>query len=201
VQGLRERKKAATRQAISNVATRLFVERGFEQVTVAEIAAAAEVSVKTVFNYFGSKEELFFDREAEILEGMIRILGERRPHVSATAALRPLLLERPLPFEGCFRWSELRGDVYEQVRAFVACELASPALSGRRLVVAQSWLPPLAGETGSEAWAAMFVGVLSLRHHLLAASLLERRTAATIERRVRSRVGEALDALERAFPA
>jgi AcrR family transcriptional regulator len=200
VQNLRERKKAATRQAISDVATRLFEERGFEQVTVAEIAAAADVSVKTVFNYFGSKEELFFDREAEILEGMIRTLSEREPRVSATAALRPLLLDRPLPFPGCFRWSELRGDVYEQVRAFIACELASPALSGRRLVIAQSWLPPLARESGSEAWAAMFVGVLSLRHHLLAAALLERRAPATVERRVRSRVGEALDALERAFP-
>jgi len=79
VQGLRELKKAATRQAISDVATRLFEERGFEQVTVAEIAAAAAVSVKTVFNYFGNKEELFFDRDDEMLEGMIRTLSEREP--------------------------------------------------------------------------------------------------------------------------
>jgi AcrR family transcriptional regulator len=199
--GLRERKKAATRQAISDVATRLFEERGFEPVTVAEIAETADVSVKTVFNYFGSKEELFFDREDELLEGMVRRLRERGPGASATEAMRPLLLDGPVPFSGCFRWSDLRADRYEHVWAFVACEHGSPALTARRLVIAQSWVPPLAREAGSEAWAAMFVGVLSFRQHVLSTALLERRTPRTIERRVRSAVGDALDALERAFPS
>ena len=64
--GLRERKRLRTRREISDVATRLFVERGFERVTLAEIAEAADVSVKTIFNHFGSKEELFFDRVDEV---------------------------------------------------------------------------------------------------------------------------------------
>ena len=64
-QGLRERKKRATHQAISNVATGLFLERGFDEVTVAEIAEAANVAKMTVFNYFPRKEDLFFDREEE----------------------------------------------------------------------------------------------------------------------------------------
>jgi AcrR family transcriptional regulator len=59
--GRRERKKQLTRQAISDVATRLFLERGFDAVTVAEIAAAADVAVQTVFNHFPAKEDLFFD--------------------------------------------------------------------------------------------------------------------------------------------
>jgi AcrR family transcriptional regulator len=57
----RERKKRQTRQAISDVATRLFLERGFDAVTVAEVARAADVAVQTVFNHFPAKEDLFFD--------------------------------------------------------------------------------------------------------------------------------------------
>ncbi|MEV6285955.1 helix-turn-helix domain-containing protein [Kribbella sp. NPDC051770] len=59
--GRRERKKQQTRQLISDVATRLFLERGFDAVTVAEVAKAADVAVQTVFNHFPTKEDLFFD--------------------------------------------------------------------------------------------------------------------------------------------
>src|SRR3982751_5006220 len=60
-EGLRERKKRQMRQRLSDVATELFLERGFEAVRVAEIAAACGVSEKTVFNYFPSKEALILD--------------------------------------------------------------------------------------------------------------------------------------------
>jgi AcrR family transcriptional regulator len=63
--GLRESKKLETRREIADTAMRLFVERGFDHVTVAEVAAAARVSVKTVFNYFPTKEDLFFDELPE----------------------------------------------------------------------------------------------------------------------------------------
>jgi AcrR family transcriptional regulator len=76
--GLRERKKANTRLAISNVATKMFIERGFDDVTVAEVAAAADVSVATIFNYFETKEELFFDREGETIEAQRRFICERK---------------------------------------------------------------------------------------------------------------------------
>lgn len=86
--GLRERKKQRTRQAIREAALRLFTERGFERVAVAEIAAAAEVAEKTVFNYFGSKEALVFGGEAPVPQNLIATIGQRRPGESVTAAMR-----------------------------------------------------------------------------------------------------------------
>jgi AcrR family transcriptional regulator len=65
--GLREQKKQATRKRISDIATRLFAERGFDAVTVEDVARAAEVSKMTVFNYFPRKEDLVVDRDAELL--------------------------------------------------------------------------------------------------------------------------------------
>jgi AcrR family transcriptional regulator len=64
--GRRERKKQHTRDLISNVATRLFATKGFEQTTIAEVAAAADVAKMTVTNYFPLKEDLVFDRHEEI---------------------------------------------------------------------------------------------------------------------------------------
>ena len=85
---LRERKKQRTRQAISDAATELFAERGFEAVTIDEVAAAAEVSKKTVFNYFGSKEDLLFD-EAEAAEArLIAAVRERAEGEPLLAAVR-----------------------------------------------------------------------------------------------------------------
>ncbi|GAA1953660.1 TetR family transcriptional regulator [Catenulispora subtropica] len=73
--GLREQKKQQTRTALADAALALFTERGFEHVTVAEVAAAAGVSVNTAFNYFPTKEDLFFDRQQEVegrLAGWVR---------------------------------------------------------------------------------------------------------------------------------
>jgi AcrR family transcriptional regulator len=86
--GLRERKKRATRQLISNVASGLFIQRGFEEVTVAEIAEAAGVSKMTVFNYFPRKEDLFLDRHADRLAELVSVVRSRPAGVSPVAALR-----------------------------------------------------------------------------------------------------------------
>src|SRR5919112_5474551 len=84
--GLRAFKKARTREAISDVATWLFVQRGFEAVTMAEIAQAAEVSVKTIFNHFNSKEELFFDRADDVLGALVDAILERTEGVPTVEA-------------------------------------------------------------------------------------------------------------------
>jgi AcrR family transcriptional regulator len=90
---LRERKKRETRQRISNVATGLFMLRGFDNVTVAEVAEAANVSKMTVFNYFPRKEELFFDRGAEAVELYDAAIRDRAPGESVISALRRLMLD------------------------------------------------------------------------------------------------------------
>ncbi|GAA3517855.1 TetR/AcrR family transcriptional regulator [Actinocatenispora rupis] len=90
--GLRERKKRATRQQISDLASGLFLERGFDQVTVAEVARAADVSTKTVFNYFPRKEDLFLDRLAPLGEMITTAVRDRPAGSSVLRALRDMYL-------------------------------------------------------------------------------------------------------------
>jgi AcrR family transcriptional regulator len=208
--GLREVKKARTRQAISDVATALFGEHGFEQVTVAQIAAAADVSIKTVFNYFASKEELFFDRADELVGGLERTIAERPPQTTVTQALRALLTENRVPFPGA-GWRSLRDpEAYEGFRTFIATEHASPALRARRLVIADAWAPRLTGavaaalglaenDPAAASYAAMLLAIMSLRERVLSQAMLERASARVVERRVRAAMEEAFARLERAF--
>ncbi|WP_459956401.1 TetR/AcrR family transcriptional regulator [Nocardia sp. IFM 10818] len=86
--GLRERKKQQTRQHISDTATRMFLERGFDGVTIAEIAAAADVAKMTVTNYFPRKEDLVLDLGEQMIGRMTRAVEAREPGESALAALR-----------------------------------------------------------------------------------------------------------------
>ncbi|WP_433412074.1 TetR/AcrR family transcriptional regulator [Microtetraspora malaysiensis] len=86
-EGLRERKKRQTRQRISEVAIGLFVERGFDRVTIAEVAAAADVSVNTVYNYFESKEDLVLPPEEASPQRLADIVRERPPGRSAAGAV------------------------------------------------------------------------------------------------------------------
>jgi AcrR family transcriptional regulator len=86
----RSRTRLATRQAISNAATRLFIERGFDHVTVDEIAATAGVGRMTVFNHFPRKEDMFFDLDDEGRETLHEALRQRESRVSPVEALRLL---------------------------------------------------------------------------------------------------------------
>ena len=88
--GLRETKKLATRQQIADVAMRLFVQRGFDRVTVAEVAAEAGLSEKTVFNYFPTKEDLFFDEIPERARKLSESIRSRPAGESILDTLRRL---------------------------------------------------------------------------------------------------------------
>lgn len=90
--GRRERKKAATRQALADAALTLFLERGFDRVTVAEIAEAADVSVATLFKHFPSKEALLFDRDADREAALISAVRDREPGSSILDSLRALFV-------------------------------------------------------------------------------------------------------------
>ncbi len=85
--GLRELKKAKTRKMISDLATRLFIENGYNEVTTAEIARLAEVSVPTLFKYFPTKEMLVFDEEDEREERLIAAVTDRKKDASILDAL------------------------------------------------------------------------------------------------------------------
>ena len=86
----RSRKRLATRQGISNVATQLFFEKGFDRVTIDEIAAAADVGRMTVFNHFARKEDMFFDRDEESRAILCDALRQRDPRIAPVEAVRLL---------------------------------------------------------------------------------------------------------------
>ncbi|WP_245589685.1 TetR family transcriptional regulator [Amycolatopsis balhimycina] len=92
--GRRERKKAATRRTLSDTAMRLFFERGFDDVTVREIAEAADVSATTLMNYFPSKEALVFDLDEDIERSLVAAVAERPPDTSVPEALRRYMRAR-----------------------------------------------------------------------------------------------------------
>jgi AcrR family transcriptional regulator len=86
--GLRERKKRQTRDAISRSATELFARQGFEQTTIVEVAREAGVAKMTVTNYFALKEDLVFDRRAEIVDRLAAAVRTRAPACPALGAIR-----------------------------------------------------------------------------------------------------------------
>jgi AcrR family transcriptional regulator len=154
-EGLRERKKRLTREAINAAAERLFAERGFENVTVAEIADAANVSVKTLFSYVGAKEELLLSGQSTVLDDVVLAVRNRKlgqtPLVAAAQALlaavnntdpaRSLDGFRHLISSGPAARSRLRAR-WEETEALLADALANrgdgPAeQAARRLTAAQ----------------------------------------------------------------
>jgi AcrR family transcriptional regulator len=127
--GLRELKKKQTRKAISDMATKLFIERGYHEVTTAEIARRAEVSVPTLFNYFPNKESLVFDEDSEMEEELVNTVVNRKKGQSILDAL----LEAGLKNIETFK----EGDRKKLVKAFMAMIERTPELS---LYAKQMWL-------------------------------------------------------------
>jgi AcrR family transcriptional regulator len=86
--GRRERKKAATRKNISDVATTMFFQRGFDNVSIREIADAADVSPTTVFAHFPQKEALVFDEDDEQRERLVSAVRDRAQRTTISGAIR-----------------------------------------------------------------------------------------------------------------
>lgn len=91
--GLRERKKRLTYQAVSDAAIAMFLERGFDKVSVAEVAAAADISKPTLFRYFPAKEDLVLHRFADHEDEAARVVSGRAPGETPLAALRRHFLD------------------------------------------------------------------------------------------------------------
>ena len=86
--GLRELKKARARRHIADTAARLFAERGYEHVSVTDVAREAEVAEQTVYNYFPTKEQLVTDREQQVQDRLCALIRSRPPGVTPAAAMR-----------------------------------------------------------------------------------------------------------------
>jgi AcrR family transcriptional regulator len=90
--GLRERKKQRTRELIAQAALELFLERGFDAVTIADVAQRADVDVKTIYNYYDSKADLFYHRLEELQDSLLAAIRERPDGESVLAAFSRFLL-------------------------------------------------------------------------------------------------------------
>ncbi|MFD9882890.1 TetR/AcrR family transcriptional regulator [Streptomyces alboflavus] len=86
--GRRERKKAATRQKIADTALRLFLERGYDEVGIRDVAAEADVAVTTLFSHFAAKEALVFERDDDFEQRLTRAVTDRAPDEPLVPALR-----------------------------------------------------------------------------------------------------------------
>jgi AcrR family transcriptional regulator len=141
--GLRERKKEQTRAAIADAAHRLFSERGFDAVTVAEVARAADVSEGTVFNYFPAKEDLFYSAMESFEAALVEAVRARPVGESALVAFRRFLLQRSAGLAE-------RAEVIEAAARVID---GSPALQARERAIVAEYTTALAELLAEETGA------------------------------------------------
>ena len=198
VEGLRERKKRQTREAIAEAAMRLFQERGFDAVTVADVARAADVSEKTVFNHFPTKEDLVFLGGAQRREALIASVRDHPRGASLVEPFRQMtdaLLDAVERGEG------------EAIVAIPRLVRDSPALRDRLLVLweqeAITLGPAIAEAAGlppDDLVAAVIARTLSWPHRLVFRATFTRLLAgedpAAIAADLREQAKRAYDLLE-----
>jgi AcrR family transcriptional regulator len=171
--GLRERRKQQTRQAISDVATGMFADRGFDEVTLAQVADAAGVAKMTVTNYFPRKEDLVFDRADAIVRSLADVIAAREPGESMLAAIRRDFADRVA-----------RADVTLGLSspAFARMIENSPALSSRGLEMIyqreQALGDAIAAETGVDDPRQRLVAALLASVHRVLYAEASRRSLA-----------------------
>ncbi|MFE6888961.1 TetR/AcrR family transcriptional regulator [Streptomyces sp. NPDC057694] len=194
---LRERKKNQTRQHIADTATLMFKERGFDAVTVADVAREAGVSTMTVFNHFPRKEELLLDRIPEAVRLVTQAVEGRAEGETPVAALRRLMLElvdqrHPLGAIGdtfVWLWRIVLDSASLRARAREAVEEVEDVLAG---------LLAEAGEPEPRLAAAFVVAGCRVAYMGAAGRQLAGERAADVAGEHRARVAEVFDAVERA---
>jgi AcrR family transcriptional regulator len=195
-EGLRERKKRQTRQRISDVAIGLFVAHGFDNVTIAEVAAAAEVSVNTVYNYFQAKEDLVLPPEEASPQRLADIVRERRPGQSAADAVLARLRQEVRGRERRLGLSEGFGRVLEMMRA-------APTLTARLEQLAHQMTAELADQLAQETGATpgdplprAVAWQLGSLHSMVLSEIGKRTTAGQRPGVIAAKVLELIDAME-----
>jgi AcrR family transcriptional regulator len=204
--GLRERKKQRTRAHIADTARRLFAERGFDRVTVAEIAREADVAQATVFNYFPTKEDLFYSRLEAFEDELLAAIRDRPAGESVLAAFGGFLLGRG----GVLAMETPGGDdvATEQIRTVTRVITESPALLARERQVFDRYADALAAflaeDTGAEpgdvaprAVANALIGLHRALIDYVRENALAGAPAARIRKGVRAEAERAIALLER----
>ncbi|MFC4590212.1 TetR/AcrR family transcriptional regulator [Sphaerisporangium corydalis] len=146
--GLREIKKEQTRRLLVDTAKRLFAQRGFDKVRVAEVAQEAQVSEATVFKYFPTKEDLFYSGLDEFGDRLVTAVRTREPGTSALAGCRDFLLK----MSGGLLAQIEHGDQesYERLRTINRVISASAALQARERQSVAGYIDALAGLLAEE---------------------------------------------------
>jgi AcrR family transcriptional regulator len=192
--GLRERKKEQTRRLIAETARGLFAERGFDAVTVAEVARAADVAEKTVFNYFPTKEDLFYSGMEAFEERLLAAVRDRARGETVLEAFRRFVLAPQGVF--AMRGAGERGGraATEQLRSITRVITGSPALLARERQVLARYADALAILLAEETGA----GVDDLEPRVAAHALLgvHRSLIEYVRRRVLAGAGAATVARE-----
>jgi AcrR family transcriptional regulator len=146
--GLRERKKQQTRELLAETARRLFTERGFERVSVAEIAREADVSEKTVFNYFPTKEDLVYWRLESFEDELLRTIRERAAGESVLDAFGRFV-RQPRGMLG-----QYDAEARERLAALTRMIVESPSLLAREQQIFEGYTASLAALIAEQAGAA-----------------------------------------------
>jgi AcrR family transcriptional regulator len=199
--GLRERKKERTRRAIAETAFELFASKGFDRVTVAEVARRAEVSEATVFNYFPAKEDLVYGQLETFEDAMIQAVRDRAPDTSILEAFRNFLLRS----EGLVQAKD-PGSV-ARLTSMTRIITGSQALLTRERLVHDRYTRALAdliadetsarpGDVGPWVVAHALVGVHRGLIDFVRTQVLAGRTGPHLARRVRTQARHAFAVLE-----
>lgn len=194
--GRRERKKAEVRQRISDAATALFLRHGFDQVSVSEIAEAADVARPTVFAHFPRKEDMFFDRYPELAGQLSRAIRERPAGTSAVSALRDTIAAVAQAGQAPYG---MRADMIPWWRTVAA----SRALQARARELADQLAAELAqamaatGTAESELAAALAVAAWRTVHLQAIRAILAGGDAVTVAARYPGGIRSALSAVDR----
>jgi AcrR family transcriptional regulator len=195
--GRRERKKAEVRQRISDAATALFLRHGFDQVSVSEIAEAADVARPTVFAHFPRKEDLFFDRYPEVAGQLTRAIRERPAGKSVVSALRDTLAAAARAGQAPYGMQADMIPWWQKVAA-------SRALQARARELADQLEAELAeamaatGTAEPELAAALAVAAYRTVHLQAIRAILAGESPATIAARHPARIRSALSAVDQA---
>jgi AcrR family transcriptional regulator len=197
-EGLRERKKRQTRESIAAAAMALFRERGFDAVTIADVARAADVSEKTIFNYFGAKEDLVFREGGERRAAIIQAIRGRAAGESFVA-----------PFRGATMafLDRVARDPVEETVAIPRLVAGSTALRNRLFLgweeesaVLGPVLAEEAGEPADDLAPVVVARALAWTHRLTFRAAFRRLLAGEDQRAVaadlRAQAGRAYDLLE-----